>query len=198
MGSIRPGRQRARSHHRSAAIDLRVMDGSLKLGAIVGEVGEHVHVQIERDHHGLVALAKHMAQKARGCILLCTQAILLARAGVDQQPQRDRKSLLGGKKSDLLLLIVFKNAEIFLLERGDDQLLLVPHRGENVDQTDFGLDRLLPVALLRRVLRPYGRRQGPCNQCCCAVRHNFVYRTHVYFPGHKMPAKRAARVITAL
>ncbi len=198
MGSIGPGRQGARRHHRSARVDLRVMDGALKLGAIVGEVGEHVHVQVEGDHHRLVALAKNLVQETRRSLLFCTQAILLAAAGVNQQPQRDRKRLFRRKKGDLLLLIVFKNPEVLLLERGDNLLFLVPHRGENVDQADFAFDRgRLLVTLLRWLLPPHRRRHRPCNQCSCAARHNFVHRTHVYFPGHKMPAKRAARVIAA-
>ena len=191
MRSVGPGRQSPRRHHRPGGIDLRVMDGALQLSAIVGEIGEHVHVQIERHHHGLIALAQNLVQKAGSGVLLGGKAILFAAAGVNEQPQRDGKRFFGGKEGDFLLLIVFEDPKILLFQGGYDVLFLVPHGSKNIDQTDLTFDggHLLLVALLGgllcRRLRPHGPRQRPCNQGRGAARHNFVYRTHVYFPGQK-------------
>src|SRR5205807_2984232 len=205
--SARFRRQRTRvghGHHRS--VDAGASNGPVELRAIFGEIGEKVHVDVERNHHGFVALAQNAVQEARGRFLLGGQAILFAAAGVNQQPKRDRKRFFGREKGNLLLLIVFKNPEVFLFERGDDVFVFVAHGGENVDQANFGFDGgnllvvLLPgrlAGLLGRVLRPSGSGQRACNPRCETRRHNFGYRTHVYFPCYKScPAKRARDVAT--
>src|SRR5262249_45234292 len=80
---------------------------------------------------------------------------------------------------------------VFLLEVGNETLVLVANRGEQTDQADFGLDSpaLLRLLLLRGrwLLGAWGllsqsrsgKRQG--NQARGAVRHKSVEGTHVYF-----------------
>src|SRR5437588_669118 len=84
--SVGAGRQGAGRHHGSGSVDLRAVNGAVKLGSIFGKVGKQVHVEIKRENHSLVTFTKDLVQETGGGILLRGQAILFTAAGINEEP----------------------------------------------------------------------------------------------------------------
>src|SRR5207302_2690630 len=113
--------------------------------------GKQVHVGPERNHHGFVALAEDLVQKAGSSLLLGGKTILFAEAGIDEQAEGNGQSSLVREEGNLLLLVVFEDMKVFLLKAGHDVFLLVADGGENVYEADLALDhRRLRGRLLGR------------------------------------------------
>ena len=163
------------------------MHRAVELGAVLGEIREQVHVRIKRHHQSFVALAQDALQEGATGLLNGAEHELLAAGGVQQKRQGDGKRNFFREKGDLLILIVFRNLEIFLLQIAHDALVLVANSHEEVDQVDLRLDYLSRCGAFQGQ-----RRQGqrPDNQCRSALRHNLLYGTHVYFPRREMPGRK--------
>ena len=73
---------------------------------------------------------------------------LLTAAYVHQQAQRQRQIRLAGEILDFLLLAVFEQREVLLLQVPHQPAVLVADRAEDVDQVDVDLDD--GVLILRR------------------------------------------------
>src|SRR5208282_1980544 len=82
-------------------------------------------------------------------ILNGTEIILLAARGVQKEAEGDGQIHLFGEEGDFFLVVVLKDAEVVLLEVGDNTVIFVAHGGEKIDEVDFRLDdRALALGLI--------------------------------------------------
>src|ERR1700733_4222231 len=183
----------ASAHRR---VDARLTNRAIEQAAVVGPVCEEIDVGIKRHDERFVSLAQHAIEKGASHLLNGAEHELFRPGGVEKQRESDWERHFSGEEGDLLVLTVFLNLEVLLLEVGDDAFTVVADGREDVDQVDLAADdrTLLRVLRRSRSLSGAGGRgaergakyqAGGDNRNQCRRKgywQQLLHRTHVYFP----------------
>src|SRR6185437_11944853 len=101
----------------------------------VGEVGEQVDIDIERDEEGFVLGCQDFAQEACAGVLFERLDVGLASAGVQQDSDRQGQVLLLCQALDDLRIVILGHLAV-VFSQASDEAALVANREVNVDQVD--------------------------------------------------------------
>ncbi len=180
-----PGRLRD-SAAACAYVDFRLIHGVGQGVGVAGVVGKKVDVYIEGDEKGFIFGAQNAAEKSGSRLLLQGKNVLLAAAGVEQDPQGQGLIVLGSEVLDLLRGLVFQDGEVVLGEVGNQRAVLVMDGEVKADQVDVDLE-----GGYRLLGRPdLGLRPGPGRGV--RGRRN-LRQTQVWRPGRRWRTAKSPR-----
>ena len=94
----------------------------------VGVVLQQLGVLAKADQKRQILLTQYASEKLIGRVLLDLDQVHLAGADVDEQPDGERQIGLAIEILDLLLLAVFEDVEVVLIEIADQAALLIAER----------------------------------------------------------------------
>src|SRR5882757_3955965 len=146
-------------------VDLYLVQGLLEARNRTSEVLKKIDVHVEAEHGRHVFRSESALQKRAANFLFDSQDLLLAAAGIDQDPERQGKVGLGLKVLDGLRLTIFEDIKVVLREAGNQRSMLVFDVKEQLHDFDTGLEGRAGLVvsgrlLILRILRTRGESES--------------------------------------